>query len=98
DLCLSDARDAINRRSQFRETQVELGCLHRGLSRRDLSFGGDDCVFCRLDRRTRRLDLGLSGEIALDRIIEFLICDRLLPGERGVAIYTETSFSPIRIL
>ena len=97
DLGLSDAGDAVNGRSDFGETQIELGSLHRGFGRRDRSFGGHDRGLGRLDPGTGGLDLGLSGEIGLDGIIEFLVGDRLLLGQRGVAIHVELGLALIRL-
>ena len=44
-----------------------------------------------------RLHVRLGREIALDSVIEFLVGDRLLLGERDVAVYVELGFALIRL-
>ena len=65
DLRARQSRNAIDRRNDPRETEVELGsCLS--------SFGSLDGGFRRFDFRPGSRDRGPRGEIGLDGIVEFL--------------------------
>ncbi len=102
DLSLRDARDAINRRNDPGEAEIELGCLdggpgclNRSLGRLDPGFGRHNRRLRRLDSSVSRFDLRLGHEIGLDGVIEFLVSNGLLLGERSVAIHIELGFALI---
>ena len=80
---MGDAGNAVNERDDFGKTQIELSCIHLGLRRIDLTLG---CT-----------DLSLRGEIGLNRVVEILLRNRLLFGERNIPIHVELGLDLIRL-
>ena len=89
DLLLSDSREAVDGRRQAGESQIDargldvgLGGLYAGGGSGDLRLGGFYLSSCGLKLR-------LGRHIVLRGVIEILLGDRLLFGERGIAVYVE---------
>jgi hypothetical protein len=71
-LKLSLAGDAVDRRNEAGEIEVDLGGFNGGLGCLDLSFGGGDCR--------------LGRQIVLNGVVQILLAGGLLPREGCVAV------------
>ena len=86
---LSDSRDAVDGRGQAGESQIDargfdvgLGGLYAGGGSCDLRLGGFYLSSCGLKLR-------LGRQVVLRGVVEILLGDGLLLGERGVAVDVE---------
>ena len=97
DLLLRDPGDAIDRRNEPRKSEVELRRFDRGLGGLDRGVG---CLNLRprgFDSGLCRLHLRLRGQIVLRGVVEILLRDGLLLGERDVAVHIELGSVLIRL-
>ncbi len=72
-----DRGHPVDRRNDIGEAEIQLSGIDCSVGCNDRGFGG-------FDGRFVRLDLGFGGEVSLDGIIQFLLTDRALLGERCI--------------
>src|SRR5579862_6364781 len=93
DLDLGRTSDAVDGRVQLREAEVYVRRLKRRLRGFDCSRRGLNLRLCRFNLCGRHLHLGFGGNIVLNRVIEILLGDSSLLGERRVAVFIELSLA-----
>ena len=88
--------NTVDGRREPRKSQVDLGRLGGGLGRLNGGGGSDDLSPRGGHLRLSGLHLRLRGEIVLRRVVQILLRDGLLLGQRSVAIHIQLGAALIR--